>query len=75
MVGGKGMLGFHPQQPGSDMGIFDKAKDLTEKAEDAAQLAKEHADKVPGDMGDKIAEVADQIDDLADKVPGNDQDD
>ena len=57
------------------MGIFDKAKDLAEQAEDAAQLAKEHADKVPGGLGDKVAEVADTIDDLADKVPGNDQDD
>ena len=53
------------------MGIFDKLKGLAGKADDAADLAKEHADKVPGGMGDKVADVADKVDDLTDKIPGN----
>ena len=57
------------------MGIFDKAKDLVGKADDAADLAKEHADKLPGDMGDKVADIADKVDEATDKIPGMGDDD
>jgi len=52
------------------MGFLDKAKDLASKADDAADLAKEHADKLPGDMGDKVADAADMVDQVTDKIPG-----
>jgi uncharacterized protein YjbJ (UPF0337 family) len=56
------------------MGIFDKAKDLAGKTDDAAKMAKEHADKVPGDMGDTVSDMADKVDELTDKIPGADSD-
>ncbi len=56
------------------MGIMDNAKDMAAKATDAADTAKgladEHADKLPGDMGDKVSDLADKADDLTDKAEG-----
>lgn len=53
------------------MGLMDNMKDLAKKADDAADLAREHADKLPGDMGDKVTDVADKVDELTDKIPGS----
>jgi hypothetical protein len=53
------------------MGLLDKLKHLAGKADDAADLAKEHADKLPGDMGDKVADAAETVDKMTDKIPGN----
>ena len=52
------------------MGIFDKVKNIAKKADDTADMAKEHADKLPGGMGDKVSEVAETVDGLTDKIPG-----
>lgn len=53
------------------MGLLDNAKDLAAKADDLADLAREHADKLPGDLGDKITDIADKVDEATDKIPGS----
>ena len=53
------------------MGLLDKLKNLAGKTDDAADLAKEHADKLPGDMGDMGDKVAETVDKMTDKIPGN----
>ncbi len=49
------------------MGMFDKAKDLADKAQEAVE---EHGDKLPGGLGDKAKDALDKVDDLTDKIPG-----
>ncbi len=53
------------------MGMFDKAKDALDKAE---ELADEHADKLPGGLGDKAKDALDKAEELVDKLPGQKQD-
>ena len=47
------------------MGLMDNMKDLAKKADDAADLAREHADKLPGDMGDKVTDTSSRLPSLA----------
>lgn len=61
------------------MSMFDKAKDLAkqadeleEKADQVAELAREHGDKLPGGLGDKIADTAEKLGDLAERIPDQD---
>ena len=53
------------------MGMFDKAKEMAEKATD---MVEEHGDKLPGDLGEKAKEMAEKASDLVeehgDKIPG-----
>ncbi len=49
------------------MGMFDKAKEMAEKAEQAVE---EHGDKLPGDLGDKAKDALDKVEDITDKIPG-----
>ncbi|MFV0525942.1 MAG: hypothetical protein ACK5RL_15760 [Acidimicrobiales bacterium] len=53
------------------MGMMDKAKDLAGKADELADMARDNADKIPGDQGDKIKDLAGKVGDLADKVDGD----
>ncbi len=71
--------GNHPElhQPATKepfVGLMDNAKDMASKATDAADKAKdvasEHADKLPGDMGDKVSGLADKAGEVTDKIPG-----
>jgi hypothetical protein len=55
------------------MGLLDKLKGVARKADDAADVAREHADKLPGDMGDKVTDIADKVDEATDKIPGSEQ--
>ena len=54
------------------MGIMDNAKDALGKLDDAKDLVDEHGDKLPGDLGDKVADAADKAAALKDKIPGQD---
>ncbi len=54
------------------MGIMDCAKDALGKLDDAKDLAEEHADKLPGDLGDKVTDAAEKAAELKDKIPGQD---
>ncbi len=54
------------------MGIFDKASEMTDKIDDVKALVEEHADKLPGGLGDKVVELLDKVDALTDKLPGGD---
>ncbi len=49
------------------MGMFDKAKDLADKAEEAIE---EHGDKLPGGLGDKASDALEKLDAITDKIPG-----
>jgi uncharacterized protein YjbJ (UPF0337 family) len=55
------------------MGLLDKVRGLGKKADDAADVARDHADKLPGDMGEKVTDIADKVDEATDKIPGADQ--
>lgn len=63
-------------EKGIAMGLMDNAKDMAGKAKDALDqvkdLADEHADKIPGDLGDKAQDLAGKADELTDKIPGQD---
>jgi hypothetical protein len=52
------------------MGLLDKLKGMARKADDTADTARDHADKLPGDMGDKVTDIANTVDDATDKIPG-----
>ncbi len=49
------------------MSMFDKAKELADKAQAAVD---EHGDKLPGDLGDKAKDALDKVDEITDKLPG-----